>query len=94
MSVHVHHIILPWHVAALNNFRACGFMLSHSPSDFAGRASQRSVPMHGVEASPCHLHCLGSKHKDVCLHRDVALPELGSPDLGVDILNRKQSPKT
>ena len=62
------------HVAAPNNVRACGCMLSHRPSEFAGSVSQRSVPMHGVEASPSHLHCLGSKHPDVCLHRERHSP--------------------
>ena len=53
-----------------------------------GRVSSRSVLMHGVEASPCHLNCLGSNiQTSVCI-RSVALPELGSPNLGVDILNR------
>ena len=58
------------HVAAPNNVRACGCLLLHRPSDIAGIASPRSLQMYGIEASPCHLHCLGSKHPDVCLHRE------------------------
>ena len=39
-----------------------------------GSVSPRSVLMHWVEASPCHLHCLGSKHPDVYLHRERRSP--------------------
>ena len=69
MYVHVHHITLHWHVVAPNNVCACGCFLSHRLSDFAGERPPRSVSMHGVEASPCHLHWLGSKHSDDCLLR-------------------------
>ena len=54
------------HTVAPNKVFACGCMLSHRPSVFDGNISSRSVLMHGAEASPCHLHCLGSKHPDVC----------------------------
>ena len=54
------------HVGAPNKVPACSFLLSHRPSDLRGSVSLRSVLMHGVEASPCYLHCLGSKHPDVC----------------------------
>ena len=53
------------HVAAPNKVPACGCLLSHRLT-LRGSVSSRSVLMHGVKASPCHLHCLGSKHADVC----------------------------
>ena len=77
------------HVAAPNKVPACGCLLSHRPSDFAGEcllkvfsdAWGRSFPL------PSSLFGLENIQTSVCI-RSLALPGLGSPDLGVDILNR------
>ena len=50
--------------------------------------SPRCVPMHGVEASPAiYIVWARNIQTSVCIY-SIALPELGSPDLGVDIQNR------
>ena len=72
------------HVAAPNKVPACGCLLSQRLSVFAGER----LPMVCFDAwgrrSPCHLHCLGSRHTDVCTRLshhsalDILLPSTTS----------------
>ena len=83
------------HVAAPNFVRACGCtcMLSNRPSDSVGILSPGSVTMHGVALPPAIFMILARNIQTLVCSGSVALPQLGSPDLGVDILNREKSPK-
>ena len=54
------------HVAGPNKVPACGCLLSHRPSDFAGERLPKVCSDAWGRSSPCHLHFLGSKHPDVC----------------------------
>ena len=62
------------HVAAPNKSQHVAVCFSTGRLNLWRSASLRSVLMHGVEASPCHLHCLGLKHPYVCLHRERRSP--------------------
>ena len=77
------------HIVAPNNVPACGCMLFHRP-----RAPPRSLFRSLGSKFPPVIFIVWAQNiqTSVCIV-SVALPELGSPDLGVDILNRKQSPK-
>ena len=54
------------HVSVPNKVPACGCLLSHKPSDFTGERLPIGRSDAWGRSSTCHLHCLGSKHQDVC----------------------------
>ena len=69
------------HVAAPNFVRACGCMLSHRLSDSVGILSPWSGTMHGGQRFPLPSSWFGLETSR------RTYPQLGSPDIGVDILN-------